>query len=174
MRPKARQSPAATQAYRGKQTRTGNSLGFRTDNALFKSHPEFAGEVEAHVIAPGRMLVSISSRVPDKRDPVMNAFLAFLASDMKRSPESIAPLDGKLSLASADWSKTSPSRPTSLWVTKACCEPSHSERPGAMEAVRYTTVPSSIGSVYGPSRGVKSSRPPWLHFTPFNEALAHH
>ena len=48
--------------YRGKQVRTGNSLGFRFDSALFKSHPEFAGEVKAHVIAPGRMLSS--GRVP--------------------------------------------------------------------------------------------------------------
>jgi hypothetical protein len=54
--------------YRGKQTRTGNSLGFRFDAALFKSHPEFAGEVHAHVIAPGRMLVSLS-KAGSKTDP---------------------------------------------------------------------------------------------------------
>jgi len=43
--------------YRGKQTKTGNSSGFRFEGALFKSHPEFNGEVRARVIAPGRMLV---------------------------------------------------------------------------------------------------------------------
>jgi hypothetical protein len=43
--------------YRGKRAKTGNSLGIRFEKALFQSHPEFSGEVQAHVIAPGRMLV---------------------------------------------------------------------------------------------------------------------
>ena len=43
--------------YRGKQAKTGNSQGFRFAKALFQSHPEFSGEVRAHPIAPGRMLV---------------------------------------------------------------------------------------------------------------------
>jgi hypothetical protein len=78
--------------YRGKRTRTGNSSGFRFDSALFKSHPEFAGEVKAHVIAPGRMLVSVAEPVAERRDPVMEAFLAFLAHDIAASPESVRPL----------------------------------------------------------------------------------
>ena len=74
---------AATEnEYRGKRTRTGN--GFRFDRALFKSHPEFAGEVKAHVIAPGRMLVSVAEPVTADRDPVMQSFLAFLANDITR------------------------------------------------------------------------------------------
>jgi len=86
----------AGQTYRGKQTRTGNSSGFRFESALFRSHPEFNGEVRAHVIAPGQMLVSAitpSSEEFDENDPVLEAFLAFLAKDMEDHPDSIRPLD---------------------------------------------------------------------------------
>ena len=84
--------------YRGKKAKTGNSLGFRFDKALFQSHPEFSGDVLAHVIAPGRMLVIAE---PDKKphrreDPVMQAFLSFLAQDMVRSPQQVQPLDKTL------------------------------------------------------------------------------
>ena len=48
---------AKAPVYRGRQAKTGNSLGLRFDKALFQSHPEFSGDVRAHVIAPGRMLV---------------------------------------------------------------------------------------------------------------------
>jgi hypothetical protein len=84
--------------YRGKQAKTGNSLGFRFDRALFKSHPEFNGEVRAKVIAPGRMLVSAKTTVSgqDRNDAVVGAFLAFLAKEMQRSPQSIKPLDETL------------------------------------------------------------------------------
>jgi len=82
--------------YKGKQMRTGNSLGFRFDRALFKSHPEFAGEVKAHVIAPGRMLVSVAGQVTERRDPVMESFLAFLASDIARAPETVKPMSCEL------------------------------------------------------------------------------
>ena len=78
--------------YRGKQTRTGNSLGFRFEGALFKGHPEFNGEVRAQVIAPGRMLVIAETESREKADPVMASFLAFLAKDMAQSPEKIRPL----------------------------------------------------------------------------------
>src|SRR5207248_11298046 len=84
--------------YRGKQAKTGNSLGFRFDRALFRSHPEFNGEVRAKVIAPGRMLASVEatavSRHPD--DAVVAARLAFLAKEMQREPQAIAPLDPNL------------------------------------------------------------------------------
>jgi hypothetical protein len=83
--------------YKGKQMRTGNSLGFRFDRALFKSHPEFAGEVKAHVIAPGRMLVSVAGQVTERRDPVMESFLAFLASDIASAPETVKPMSRELS-----------------------------------------------------------------------------
>ena len=86
----------AGQVYRGKQTRTGNSSGFRFESALFRSHPEFNGEVKAHVIAPGQMLVSAiapSREESEENDPVLEAFLAFLAKDMEDHPDSIRPLD---------------------------------------------------------------------------------
>jgi hypothetical protein len=82
--------------YRGKQAKTGNSLGFRFERALFHSHPEFNGEVEAHVIGPGRMLVVAdpeSSRKKSERDPVLSSFMSFLAADMQRSAEHTRPLD---------------------------------------------------------------------------------
>jgi hypothetical protein len=85
--------------YRGKQAKTGNSLGLRFERALFQSHPEFNGEVEARVIAPGRMLVV--ARADEKtrskeEDPVLSSFMSFLAADMQRSPEQIRPLDAEL------------------------------------------------------------------------------
>jgi len=84
--------------YRGKQAKTGNSLGFRFDRALFKGHPEFGGEVSAHVIAPGRMLVTARAPTKQKKeeDPVVAAFLAFMAQDMVRSPQDIRLLDATL------------------------------------------------------------------------------
>ena len=84
--------------YKGKQAKTGNSLGLRFDKALFQSHPEFNGAVRASVIAPGRMLVIADG--PDKakreEDPVILSFLSFLASDMKRAPGRVKPLDRSL------------------------------------------------------------------------------
>lgn len=95
-----RRSPSQTEGtdYRGKQAKTGNSLGFRFDRALFKSHPEFNGEVRAKVIAPGRMLVSAEMIASAKRpdDVVVAAFLAFLAEEMRREPQAIMPLDHAL------------------------------------------------------------------------------
>ncbi len=82
--------------YHGKQAKTGNSLGLRFERALFHSHPEFNGEVEAHIIGPGRMLV-VADPEPRKNnaeeDPVLSSFMSFLAADMQRSPEHITPLD---------------------------------------------------------------------------------
>ena len=85
--------------YHGKQAKTGNSLGLRFERALFHSHPEFSGEVEAHIIGPGRMLVVADpkpKRKSAKEDPVLSSFMSFLAADMLRSPERIAPLDAGL------------------------------------------------------------------------------
>ncbi len=87
--------------YRGKRTKTGNSSGFRFEGALFKSHPEFNGEVRAQVIAPGHMLVTAETSSPEKTDPaetdpVMAAFLAFVAQDMEDHPENIKPLSADL------------------------------------------------------------------------------
>jgi hypothetical protein len=86
------------QGYRGRKTQTGNSQALRFDMALFKSHPEFSGDVEAYVIAPGRMLV-VSLEPPAaqaKEDPVVASFLSFLAQDMERNPRLIEPLESSL------------------------------------------------------------------------------
>ncbi len=82
--------------YHGRQAKTGNSLGLRFERALFHSHPEFSGEVEAHIIGPGRMLVVADpepKRKSTEEDPVLSSFMSFLAADMRRSPEHIKPLD---------------------------------------------------------------------------------
>lgn len=96
--PRRKETGRPTTGYRGKQAKTGNSLGFRFDKALFQSHPEFSGEVRAHVIAPGRMLVVAepANKLRREEDPVMLAFLSFLAGDMVRSPRQIQPLDKTL------------------------------------------------------------------------------
>lgn len=71
--------------YSGRKTKAGNSEALRFEQALFKSHPEFSDHVVAQVIAPGCMLVMANA--PEKpplipeEDPVINAFLAFLAKD---------------------------------------------------------------------------------------------
>ena len=82
--------------YRGKQAKTGNSLGLRFDKALFQSHPEFMGEVRAQVIAPGRMLVVAERDPGPKEDPVVAAFLGFLAKDMEDNPGRLRPLSRSL------------------------------------------------------------------------------
>lgn len=97
---KARPATVAdTAIYRGRQARTGNSLALRFDRALFQSHPEFNGEVEARVIGKGRMLV-VANRIDQARrseeDPVLSSFMSFIAADMQRSPEHIRPLDSSL------------------------------------------------------------------------------
>jgi len=91
-------TPRNAPGYRGKLTRTGNSLGLRFDRALFQSHPEFSGEVRAHVIAPGRMLVVAGQPMESRKeeDPVMEAFLSFLEHDMVKSPQRVKPLKQKL------------------------------------------------------------------------------
>jgi len=88
--------PAIGAEYRGKQTKTGNSSGFRFEGALFKSHPEFNGEVTAYVLAPGRLLVTADTAPRDKSDPAMEAFLAFLSQDIATAPHRITPLDANL------------------------------------------------------------------------------
>lgn len=91
-REQAQSIPPQGPEFRGKRTKTGNSSGFRFESALFKSHPEFSGEVKARVIAPGRMLVIAEEFKQDRSDPVLESFLAFLARDMVRFPEKIRPL----------------------------------------------------------------------------------
>jgi len=96
-----RKDPAG---YQGKQARTGNSLGLRFEKALFQSHPEFCGGVRAHVFAPGRMLVVAEPVAKSRRDadPVMEAFLSFLAADIANRPQQIKPLDRSLAARIGD------------------------------------------------------------------------
>ena len=76
--------------YTGTITTTGKSEAIRLEKALFKSHPEFAqkSKVHAHVIGPGTMLVSVAGEATAAPgpDPVVAAFLSFLATDVSRSP----------------------------------------------------------------------------------------
>jgi antitoxin PrlF len=82
--------------YSGTITTTGKSEAIRLDKALFKSHPEFAqkAKVEAQVIAPGTMLVSVTdpANAETEADPIMAAFLGFLANDIAAAPGRIKPL----------------------------------------------------------------------------------
>jgi antitoxin PrlF len=83
--------------YTGTVTTTGKSEAIRLEKALFKSHPEFRqkAKVDAHVIAPGTMLVSLAGEAAaeSRTDPVMAAFLGFLAQDISREPARVKPLD---------------------------------------------------------------------------------
>lgn len=82
--------------YTGTITTTGKSEAIRLDKALFKSHPEFRqkAKVHAQVIGPGTMLLSLVDEVAadNDADPVVTAFLSFLAKDISQAPERIQPL----------------------------------------------------------------------------------
>lgn len=82
--------------YRGTVTTTGKSEAIRLEKALFKSHPEFSqkSKVHAHVIGPGTMLISVAgtAKSETEADPVMAAFLSFLAEDISRLPQRVKPL----------------------------------------------------------------------------------
>jgi prlF antitoxin for toxin YhaV_toxin len=84
--------------YSGRKTKTGNSDALRFEQALFRSHPEFSDRVVAQVIAPGCLLVIAepsdeTSVVNNEEDPVISAFLSFIAKDM---PQHITELDSEL------------------------------------------------------------------------------
>lgn len=82
--------------YTGTITTTGKSEAIRLEKALFKSHPEFRqkAKVRADVIGPGTMLVSVADAIKadNGADPVMAAFLSFLAEDISRAPARVKPL----------------------------------------------------------------------------------
>lgn len=48
------------------------------------------------MIAPRRMLVSVAEPVMERADPVMASFLAFLAGDIAKAPETIKPISRDL------------------------------------------------------------------------------
>jgi antitoxin PrlF len=82
--------------YAGTVSTSGNSNAIRLEKALFRAHPEFAkgNTVTATVIGPGQMLVSVSSEGGPEPgdDPIVSAFLAFLAKDIQQTPETVQPL----------------------------------------------------------------------------------
>ncbi len=86
----------ANSRYSGTVTTSGNSEAIRLENALFKAHPEFRqkGKVTATVIAPGQLLISVADepQLEAEDDPVIEAFLAFLAGDLRRRPDRLQPL----------------------------------------------------------------------------------
>jgi antitoxin PrlF len=82
--------------YAGSKTRTGNSDALRFEKSLFRSHPEFSGQVKAKVIAPGYMLVIAEPKdtaAENEDDPIIGAFLALLEKDM---PSHIQKIDSDL------------------------------------------------------------------------------
>jgi prlF antitoxin for toxin YhaV_toxin len=81
-----RHSPLSAAAYSGSKTKAGNSEALRFEKSFFRSNPEFSGSVIARVIAPGQILVTalVDEECPDEDDPIIDAFLAFVANDIKR------------------------------------------------------------------------------------------
>jgi antitoxin PrlF len=83
--------------YTGSITTSGKSEAIRFEKGLFKQHPEFRqqAKVEAHIIAPGQMLVSVvdEKQLPEQEDPLVSAFLSFIEQDIKQNPDSIKPVD---------------------------------------------------------------------------------
>jgi antitoxin PrlF len=83
--------------YNGSITTTGRSEAIRLDKDLFKQHPEFEqkAKVQAHVIGPGQILISLIGNAQSAdvdEDPVVTAFLSFIERDMLKNPEHIIPL----------------------------------------------------------------------------------
>jgi hypothetical protein len=78
--------------YRGRAATTGNSQSMAFEKALFRAHPEFAsGRLEAEPISKHYMLVRA---IPDVEaeageDPVVGAYLEFLAEQMQAEPHLI-------------------------------------------------------------------------------------
>ncbi len=80
-----RRSPSSSISYSGSRTKAGNSEALRFEKSFFRSNPEFSGSVIARVIAPGQILVTAvnDEAGPPEDDPIIDAFLAFIAHDMK-------------------------------------------------------------------------------------------
>ena len=86
-------------SFTGKITTTGKSEAIRLEKALFRAHPEFRQKsaVRASVIAPGQLLVSVVEEEPAgadlaEDDPLVGAFVSFLAEDVRCRPDRVAPL----------------------------------------------------------------------------------
>lgn len=82
-------------SYRATASTTGNSKALRLEAALFREHPEFAtGEFDVTVLAPGCLLVYTTgaATLKDDTDPVFDAFLRFLETQMQRRPDLLSPV----------------------------------------------------------------------------------
>jgi len=78
--------------YKGRAATTGNSQSMAFEKALFRAHPEFAaGRLEAQPISQNYLLVrAIPEAEPEvEDDPVLGAFLDFLAQQMEAEPHLI-------------------------------------------------------------------------------------
>jgi antitoxin PrlF len=80
--------------YTGSITTSGKSEAIRFEKGLFRQNPEFRqqAKVQAHVIGPGQMLVSVvnGSELDAAEDPIVMAFLAFLEKDIQDRPDRVA------------------------------------------------------------------------------------
>jgi hypothetical protein len=82
-------------SFTGSMGKAGNSRAFRIEAAFFKAAPEFAAaerKVRVDLIGPGKALVSIDVEPPTGEDPVIGAWLSFLARDMQDNPQRMASL----------------------------------------------------------------------------------
>jgi prlF antitoxin for toxin YhaV_toxin len=81
-----RRRSSSTTAYSGSRTKAGNSEALRFEKSFFRSNPEFSGSVIARVIAPGQILVTAlnDGNCLDEDDPIIDAFLGFIANDIKK------------------------------------------------------------------------------------------
>jgi hypothetical protein len=79
--------------FTGSGATTGNSRGFRIESAFFKAAPEFgvARSVRLDLIGPGRALLSVDVPAPEAAgDPLVGAWLAFVAQDVTANPDRLA------------------------------------------------------------------------------------
>jgi antitoxin PrlF len=77
--------------FAGSITTTGKSEAIRLDKALFRLHPEFRqkAKVRVSIIAPGHALISVvdhADELSHEEDPIVGAYLGFLAKDMQSHP----------------------------------------------------------------------------------------
>jgi antitoxin PrlF len=82
-------------SFTGSMGRAGNSRAFRIEAAFFKAAPEFAAaekKVRVDLIGPGKALVSVDVEPAAGEDPVIGAWLSFLARDMQDNPQRMTSL----------------------------------------------------------------------------------